>query len=1171
MGAAFFIAASYFTLNGAFSAFAMYHPFPSFFMAFGLGLFVFGDRFLPLAHKVFFRSGGKWFWTILFFILGTGASAYFAYYFLEAVPHTLDGTVYHMQSKIFASGHLQLKSMKMPEFFEYVFMINDGRYFALFQPLWPAVMAIGTIFGAPWFVNPVLAGFALSFTYLLGRRTLGETVARLGTAFLLVSPLFLGISATMLNHPLCMLLTVMAFFCVVKAHQDRKGWPAVIAGALMGLLFVTRTLDALVTAPLVLGFVVMSVGRNRYGRLHAVWALLAAVSLGSLQFLYNYLQTGGWFYFPQDDYFNMSEPIKNCHRLGFGKGVGCPVIHPLDYFPNGFTPSDAVYVTHRRLSTFVGTTSGYMGFFLLIYAGLGFLRKRSAYRYFFFAQFLALVVGYFFFYFHGVWGRYYYSAIPFLTLLMADSVVGFYGAAQRFGDEKIPKLKSLLSAVPAAVGLCVILFLSLVFVPIFTKELSYHFYGVSSELERQVKAQKLQNAIVFLHPQFYGNGYHMQTTDPESSDVMYVMDLGPHNQNIVNMYPDRKPYIFRMPHWRLEPFDIKPNYDKFTILPAAKPPRVATGGEYASRIWLNNFPRNGHDPNPLDPPEYALTLFGTGVGNYMEFRNYVFKSGMYDVTMRYSVNELSCDFRMIIDGKPAGGLIKGYSKEPYTRSVRLEPSIPLPKGEILFRADIVGKDEQSKGCLVTLLSFELERAGDLPPGAPEEAAPLPPLTKAIHKHANDSSADAMSGDMVYYYYKYKAHYQPHFLLWLLLAIPIIYVVRVRGTARQALVLALSILFLMVLWGAVYGLVLCMVPVAAYWAGGRLYQIKNAAKRKLWLAAAIIALLATYAALLINEQPVLHENRFRFFVIPFLHIAGVAYMVPKLVHYLVERSKGTIKDYDILTTLVYFLYFPTLRLGPVERYPQFRESLIEGCNLRKYNRDDIIYGFYRIGLGVVKSALFLGFFEQFTGTYFYEWQHKHWLYLYLGLYAAVFSVYLDFGGYADFSIGLSRLIGVRLSENFVRPFSSPNLGEWWRRWHMTLATRLREYIYIPLGGSKSGNVYFNYIATFAAVGLWHHISWHFLVWGLAQGLGLCFLRLWKIHWLLVRYKPERHPKLYAPFKVLQSVGDAFPTARLVLAVFITNTFFAFTAVYFGGDVIEATKVLIKIVTLGSYNG
>ena len=156
--------------------------------------------------------------------------------------------------------------------------------------------------------------------------------------------------------------------------------------------------------------------------------------------------------------------------------------------------------------------------------------------------------------------------------------------------------------------------------------------------------------------------------------------------------------------------------------------------------------------------------------------------------------------------------------------------------------------------------------------------------------------------------------------------------------------------------------------------------------------------------------------------------------------------------------------------------------------------DIQMGMTRIVTGLIKKLVIA---DNLTG--YIEFTQPHFANLHLGqrwllVLAISMRILFDFSGYTDIAIGLARLMGIKLPENFNWPYLAKNLQDFWQRWHMSLSSWIRDYIYIPLGGNKHGTVrkVFNGIVAFAVCGLWHGAAWNFIVWGLYHGIGLVFV-------------------------------------------------------------------------------
>ncbi len=225
------------------------------------------------------------------------------------------------------------------------------------------------------------------------------------------------------------------------------------------------------------------------------------------------------------------------------------------------------------------------------------------------------------------------------------------------------------------------------------------------------------------------------------------------------------------------------------------------------------------------------------------------------------------------------------------------------------------------------------------------------------------------------------------------------------------------------------------------------------------------------------------------VLPALPPLGVSFFAFEFIHYLVEVRRGGAPVRNPLKFLLFSVFFPSMVAGPIKRYPQFLASLEEAC--RRFDPADLAYGLRRIGIGFAKKVLIAD-----NLTFFIN--HYHAQYAELGLagrwmlvLAIGFRILMDFSGYSDLAIGFARLLGVKLPENFNWPYLARNIGEFWQRWHMSLSSWIRDYVYIPLGGNRHGHVrrVLNGLIAFGLCGLWHGPAWNFVVWGLYHGLGL----------------------------------------------------------------------------------
>lgn len=230
--------------------------------------------------------------------------------------------------------------------------------------------------------------------------------------------------------------------------------------------------------------------------------------------------------------------------------------------------------------------------------------------------------------------------------------------------------------------------------------------------------------------------------------------------------------------------------------------------------------------------------------------------------------------------------------------------------------------------------------------------------------------------------------------------------------------------------------------------------------------------------------------------PVLIPLGISYYTFKLYHYAIEVARGTIRDRSLSSFLAYLFLFPTFSAGPIERFDHFTSNL-EG----RWHSRTAIEGVTRIvvGLGkklVVADLILIWFLREVTPAeavarlpFWESW--KAWAYFVL----AYLRLYMDFAGYSDIAIGASRLFGIRIMENFNWPILACNIGEFWRRWHMTLAGWCQSYVYMPVLGVTRNPWVAGYV-TFAVMGLWHAGSLQWLAWGLYHATGVAVFRLWQ---------------------------------------------------------------------------
>jgi alginate O-acetyltransferase complex protein AlgI len=243
-------------------------------------------------------------------------------------------------------------------------------------------------------------------------------------------------------------------------------------------------------------------------------------------------------------------------------------------------------------------------------------------------------------------------------------------------------------------------------------------------------------------------------------------------------------------------------------------------------------------------------------------------------------------------------------------------------------------------------------------------------------------------------------------------------------------------------------------------------------------------LAGFARLFGGDFPAVHV------VLPI----GISFYTFHHISYVVDVYRGERRALrNPVSFVTYIAMFPQLIAGPIVRYREIADQLPQ---LRTHRLDDIASGFPRFALGLTKKVVIADSLAPLVNACFATPDSRMTFGVaWLGVVGYTLQLFFDFSGYSDMAIGLGRMLGFRLPENFARPYSSVTVTEFWRRWHMSLSRWFRDYVYIPLGGNRFGvaRTYRNLVVVFVLVGFWHGANWTFLIWGLYHGLLLVIER------------------------------------------------------------------------------
>jgi len=323
------------------------------------------------------------------------------------------------------------------------------------------------------------------------------------------------------------------------------------------------------------------------------------------------------------------------------------------------------------------------------------------------------------------------------------------------------------------------------------------------------------------------------------------------------------------------------------------------------------------------------------------------------------------------------------------------------------------------------------------------------------------------------------------------------------SAEKWFLLVASYVFYMS-WSIPCGLLILATSVVDYFVGVGLGRIEDARKRKLLLVVSIVANLGVlgffkYTNFLLDNAWFglnffgIHLPRWHYDI---LLPAGISFFTFQSMTYTIETYRGNIKPcHSPRDFLLFVAFFPQLLAGPINRaadlLPQFA-SRVRATVL------DFESGLAQFGLGAVKKLVISDQIAPNVDLIFNAPGNYDGFTLLQGVLGYAVQIYCDFSGYSDMAIGCARMMGFRFMENFQMPYSASNITEFWRRWHISLSSWFRDYLYIPLGGNRKGPVrtYVNLLVTMLLCGLWHGASWNFVVWGGLHGVSLALHRAWK---------------------------------------------------------------------------
>ena len=342
----------------------------------------------------------------------------------------------------------------------------------------------------------------------------------------------------------------------------------------------------------------------------------------------------------------------------------------------------------------------------------------------------------------------------------------------------------------------------------------------------------------------------------------------------------------------------------------------------------------------------------------------------------------------------------------------------------------------------------------------------------------------------------------HFFVFLAAVFGLSQALRRQASWRKQMLLAASYYFYMC-WDWRFAALLLLISAVTYIAGARIGSTTDAGQKRAWLVAAAVLCLATLAlakfadffvaglAALLDSNGLHIDPRLLQIALPL----GISFYTFQSLSYVIDVHRGQQAPCTRFADFALFVaFFPTLLAGPVTRahvlLPQIEKAAPAEPTQVESGWVLILRGFVRkMAFADVLAAHLVD--PAFANPSIYTP-----VFLLIALYAYSMQIYMDVAGYTDIARGMARMLGFDLPVNFNRPYQATSVSAFWQRWHITVSSFFRDYLFIGLGGSRYGNVYLNLMITFIAIGIWHGAGWTFLIYGTIHGSVVCFERWWR---------------------------------------------------------------------------
>ena len=604
---------------------------------------------------------------------------------LGRVPHVTDSVAYLFQAKILSEGALSIPAGVAPEFFmPHFFYVDDGRMISLFQPGWPAVLAVGVKLGIPWLVNPILGALMLWPSYRIGLRAFGRAATRLGVVILLLTPFYIFMSASFMAHSLCALLGLIALDQALLYRVDKRPDRMLAFSFALGLMVDVRALNAMILLVPLSVILLPSLLHGRIPFRHITSGIAIVLVFIAIQLGVNWELTGSPTTFPQDEYFQKTEEIGSCHRLGFGDDVGCEQEHGPYSFKKGYHFKDVFSVTRQRLDSLWLNLLGSP--LLLLIMLLPLLQVRLGREGLcLYALIASLIGGYMLFYFHGnCYGpRFYYEGVTAVGIFIALGILqlddwmgqlaGRFDQAGRFFRALVPALL-----------LAMLCFSLLHLSPKLIKNYS-RFRGVDTRPADIVAESGVSNALVLVPGTDISFSSAANFNSPGfNGDVIYALHHFDQSVQLMYLHQQREFY-------RLEPkinklVKLQRQAFKGVIFTEmeTKTPAFESVGGFARWRSIQPYRKEHREP--------AVLQFKARQNDaYFSIRQMIFKAGEYRVELEAMRGPLMGDWVLEVEGQRLSPAFQAYAHDYGIHHWQSDNSVRLQFGLATFTFRLVGK------------------------------------------------------------------------------------------------------------------------------------------------------------------------------------------------------------------------------------------------------------------------------------------------------------------------------------------------------------------------------------------------------------------------------------------------------------------------------------------------